>query len=164
MRRTITAAILLATLAGSAAMAGSPPHWTNDQGRDQQRDSRDRGQNRRDDDRGNRQYTRDPRSDSRNNDWHHGKRAWRDDRRDFVHERFRGGRYYAPRGYYEHRWHRGDRLPHTYYSRPYIVNGYRGYHLYDPPRGCHWVRVRNDVLLTAIATGVVLDAVYDLYY
>jgi Ni/Co efflux regulator RcnB len=44
------------------------------------------------------------------------------------------------------------------------VSGYRSYHLYDPPRGYRWVRVRNDVFLTAVATGIVLDAVYNLYY
>jgi Ni/Co efflux regulator RcnB len=44
------------------------------------------------------------------------------------------------------------------------VYSYRSYHLYNPPRGYHWVRVRNDVFLTAVATGIVLDAVYNLYY
>ncbi len=34
----------------------------------------------------------------------------------------------------------------------------------DPPRGCGWVRVNNDVLLNALATGVVLDVVRNLYY
>ena len=164
MKRTIAAAVLVTLLAGFAATAGTPPHWINDQSRAQERDSRDRGQNRRDDDRSDRRYARDPRPERRVSDQHHEKRRWRDDRRDFARERYHGSYYYAPRGYYNHHWRRGDRLPRAYYARPYIVYGYRGYHLYDPPRGYYWVRVRNDVLLTAIATGIVLDVVYDLYY
>jgi Ni/Co efflux regulator RcnB len=164
MKRTIGAAALITVLAASAAVAGTPPHWTNDQIRDQQRDSWDRGQNRRDDDQGNRQQAQDSRSDWRDDDRRQDKRTWRDDRRDTARQRFRGGNYHPPRGYYEHRWRRGDRLPRAYYARPYIVYGYRGYHLYNPPRGSHWIRVRNNVFLTASATGVVLDVVYNLYY
>ena len=38
------------------------------------------------------------------------------------------------------------------------------YRLYAPPYGYHWVRVGNDVLLTALATGVVLDVLYNIWY
>ena len=164
MKRLITAATLVAMLVGSTAMAGTPPHWTNNQERAQERESRDHGASRRNDGRGDRRYGSDPRPEWQGDNRRYDERTWRDDHRDFARERFRGGSYHAPRGYYAYRWHRGDRLPRTYYARPYIVDGYRGYRLYDPPRGCHWVRVRDDVLLTAIATGVVLDVVYNLYY
>jgi len=154
MKRTITAVVLGSVLAGSA-MAGSPPHWTNSGSDNSQRDSHDR--NRHDNDRGDRRDFRDPRPGQRND-------GWRNDNRHYSQERYRAGRYVQPRGYYERRWGRGDRLPRAYFARPYIVYGYRSYHLYNPPRGYHWVRVRNDVFLTALATGIVLDAVYNLYY
>ena len=51
-----------------------------------------------------------------------------------------------------------------WYARPYVVNDYSPYRLYAPPYGYHWVRVGNDVLLTAIATGIVLDVLYDIWY
>jgi Ni/Co efflux regulator RcnB len=55
-------------------------------------------------------------------------------------------------------------LPRGYYARPYIVHDYYGYRLHAPPRGYHWVRVNQDVVLAAIATGVVLDVLYNHFY
>ena len=191
MKRMVTTALLVSLMAASAAMAGTPPHWTSGPDHDSSRDSRDshpdRGQSRsqdrdrddrrgdrRGDDRGERRYARDPRPDSRRDDGHDSDSRWSDARyhdhvrvdngRAYARERFRGGYYQAPRGYYRHAWVRGERLPPAFYARPYLVYGYRGYHLYDPPRGYYWVRVNNDVVLTAIATGIVLDVVYNLYY
>lgn len=150
MKRTISAVVLASILAGSA-MAGSPPPWTNRASDNSQRDRDERR------DRGDRRDFRDPRADRRDDGWR------RDDRRSWQH-RYHVGRYVPPRGYNNRRWVRGERLPRAYYGRPYIVYGYRSYNLYDPPRGYRWVRVRNDVFLTAIATGILLDAVYNLYY
>ena len=45
-----------------------------------------------------------------------------------------------------------------------MVYDWRPYRLYSPPRGYHWVRVGSDVVLTAIATGIVLDVLYDIWY
>jgi len=53
--------------------------------------------------------------------------------------------------------------PPAYYGRPYYVD-YRHYRLPPPPYGHRWVRVDRDVVLVAIATGLVLDVLYDLYY
>ena len=55
-------------------------------------------------------------------------------------------------------------MPYGWYARPYVVNNYAPYRLYAPPYGYHWVRVGDDVLLTAIATGVVLDVLYNIWY
>jgi Ni/Co efflux regulator RcnB len=53
-------------------------------------------------------------------------------------------------------WERGRR----YDGRVVIVNDYRTRHLREPPRGYHWVRAdNNDLLLVAIATGVIADIV-----
>jgi Ni/Co efflux regulator RcnB len=78
--------------------------------------------------------------------------------RDHHHDRFHAGPYR-----HHHYWHRGERLPVAYYAPPYIVRDYHAYHLSRPPRGCHWVRVDGDAVLAAIATGVVLDVLYDRF-
>jgi Ni/Co efflux regulator RcnB len=72
--------------------------------------------------------------------------------------------YQRPRGYEHREWHRGDRVPASYRSSRYVITDYRVYNLYAPPRGHYWVRVDNDVLLTAIGTGVVAAVVYGLFY
>ncbi len=77
-------------------------------------------------------------------------------------QRFDGGRYKAPRGYQARHWGRGERLPDAYRGRGYEVD-YRTYHLNAPPRGYHYVRVGNDVVLTAVATGVIASVVADLF-
>ncbi len=61
-------------------------------------------------------------------------------------------------------WHRGDYLPRSYYGSSYIVYDWQPYRLYAPPYGYHWVRVGNDVVLTALATGIVLDVLYNIWY
>ena len=78
--------------------------------------------------------------------------------------RFHGGSYYRPYGYRTYSWHRGDRLPVTYYAPRYVIRDYGTYHLGYPPRGYHWVRVDNDVILAAITTGIVVQVVSDLFY
>jgi Ni/Co efflux regulator RcnB len=45
-----------------------------------------------------------------------------------------------------------------------VISDYHGCHLRAPPHGAYWVRVNNDVLLTAIATGIVLDVIYNHFY
>jgi Ni/Co efflux regulator RcnB len=100
-------------------------------------------------------------------DWNNHPNYWdnrRHDRRDHARYRYHFGHYRAPHGYHYRVWHRGDYLPRSYYGHSYIVYDWRPYRLYAPPYGYHWVRVGNDVLLTALATGVVLDVLYDIWY
>ncbi|HEY0940499.1 MAG TPA: RcnB family protein [Steroidobacter sp.] len=78
--------------------------------------------------------------------------------------RYDRGRYIAPRGYYVRSWRHGDYLPRSYYERRYIVHDYHVYHLSPPPRGHHWVRVNNDVILAAVASGLVVSVVNGLFY
>lgn len=138
---------------------GQPPRQSQPQGQNQRDDRRDDGRN-------------DNRADNRNgngNAWGNsrGNNGWGNNNRngrDYAQQRYRGGWYQAPRGYAYQQWRRGDRLPSAYYARPYVVYDYNRYALYSPPRGYQWVRYNNDVLLTAIATGVVLDVLYNLYY
>jgi Ni/Co efflux regulator RcnB len=143
----------------------------NDHGNDRNRRDYDRRDNGRNDPR---------RNDHGRNDWN-GHRGWerprrdwnshpnywdnrRHDRRDHARYRYHFGHYRAPHGYHYRVWHRGDYLPRAYYGSSYIVYDWRPYRLYAPPYGYHWVRVGNDVLLTALATGVVLDVLYNIWY
>ena len=160
MKRTATTVLLVSLLAGSTAMAGSPRHRTSDFERDMRYVRPDGGE---------RRTARDPQLAFRSVDrrWHDAR--YRDNFRVYngyvaARTRYPGGHYQIPRGYYRQVWVRGDRLPVAYCARPYVVYEYRDYRLYDPPRGYRWVRVNNDVVLTALATGFVLDAVYNLYY
>jgi Ni/Co efflux regulator RcnB len=44
------------------------------------------------------------------------------------------------------------------------VDDYYTYRLRPPPRGYHWVRVDNDVVLAAVASGLVVSAVYGIFH
>ena len=57
-------------------------------------------------------------------------------------------------GWRQHRWNRGERLPAAYRGSAYYVD-YRTYGYRAPPRGYRYVRVDNDVVLVAIATGLI---------
>jgi Ni/Co efflux regulator RcnB len=115
-------------------------------------------------------------------DWHDhrdgGKAHWQEHRRDERSEwrdnrggnpHWKGQRfhapspYYPPHGYLVRRWHDGDRLPDAYRGRQYYVD-YQRYHLNAPPRGYQYIRVNNDVVLTAITTGVIMSVISGMYY
>jgi len=127
---------------------------------------------------------RDNRHDRRDNryDRRDDRRDWRDDRRYDSRHYARGNdrrwngyhwhpqyryrapvRYIYPPGYRPYQWRVGYRLPPSYYHRSYYVD-HRAYYLPPPPYGYHWVRVDRDVVLVAIATGLIRDILYGLYY
>lgn len=122
-------------------------------GDDNRRDWDDR-HDRRHDDRYDRRHDR--HDDRRYSEWRGYERRWSGDR-------YRVNVYQAPRGYYHRQWHRGERLPVVYRESRYVVRDYRHYRLDAPPRGHHWVRVDNDVILTAVTTGVVAAVVYGIF-
>jgi Ni/Co efflux regulator RcnB len=74
--------------------------------------------------------------------------------------RGRGEGWHRYEPYRGHDWRRGERLG---YAPRVWVPDYAVYHLRPPPPGCEWVRVGDDVLLTGIATGVVIDVVHHLF-
>lgn len=78
-------------------------------------------------------------------DGRYDRRDWRDDRRRDRWERQQ-----------HRRWARGQRLPPGYWD--YGVD-YRHHHLRRPPAGYRWVRVDNDYVLAAIATGLILEVI-----
>jgi Ni/Co efflux regulator RcnB len=134
MRKFLTAALAL-TVVGSAGVASAQPRYND-------HDRRDNDQ-RRD------EVRRDAPGDRGASE----RRASR---------RYNAGRYQPPAGYRAHRWGRGERLPQSYRSRSYVVD-YRRYGLGAPPRGYEYVRVGNDVVLTAVATGVIASVVANLF-
>jgi len=152
--------------------------------RDDRRDWRADNRNDRQDHRQDRRFARyDNRHDRRDvrHDRRDDRRDWRHDRRDdrryarHNDRRWRGhqwhpqyryrapARYVYPSGHRYVRWNVGHRMPPAYYGRPYYVD-YHAYHLPPPPYGHRWVRSDRDVVLVALATGLVLDVLYDLYY
>ena len=78
--------------------------------------------------------------------------------------RFATGRYVRPHGYYAHSWRRGDRLPPAYRASSYVIPNPAVYRLRPPPRGYYWVRVDNNAVLAAVATGVVVDVAANLFH
>lgn len=145
MKRVAATAIALSLLSASVVMAKEH--------RDARRDPPHRSSQRVDDRRGeNERRWNEPR-------WH----SDRDEHGRARDMRSRGPVYDRPAGYRDYLWGRGQRLPSAYYAQPYWVSNYGDYRLRAPPRRCHWVRVNHDVLLTALATGVVLDVMYDYF-
>ncbi|KFL36980.1 hypothetical protein N788_12085 [Arenimonas donghaensis DSM 18148 = HO3-R19] len=133
-------------------------HDRRDDRRDWRADRRDDRHDRRDD-------RRDWRRDHRNNHRYvrHDDRRWRGNHWRSEYRYRAPVRYVYPSGHRHVRWNVGHRMPPAYYARPYYVD-YRAYHLPPPPYGYRWVRSDRDVVLVALATGLVLDVLYDLYY
>lgn len=150
MKRTIMAALALSLLTSSLAMADPPWERGHDDGDHQERrhdDGEHRGWHRHDHDR------RDHRDERH-----------RDHDEDRDRERFDGGYYRRPHGYYVREWHRGDRLPIAFRAPMYVIPDLAVYHLEPPPAGYLWVRVDNNAVLAAIGTGVVLDVAINLFH
>jgi Ni/Co efflux regulator RcnB len=138
MKKFLTAAVALSIVASAGLASAQPGQQRPDQHQQQGHD--DRHDNDRHDQRG----------DNNNYERHATKRYKAP------------SRYQPPRGYQARQWHRGDKLPASYRGKGYVVD-YRHYGLGAPPRGYQYVRVNNDVVLTAIATGVVASVVYQLF-
>jgi Ni/Co efflux regulator RcnB len=56
----------------------------------------------------------------------------------------------------------GMPLPQPWIRNEYIVE-HRPYGLPPPPPGHHWMQVDDDVVLVALASGLIADFVYDLF-
>lgn len=144
MKSLMIGALSLATLA--APMAASAQDWRRG---DRDRDGRyERWERRADQNRWDgRRYT----ERERYRDWRRGQRdQWRDGRR-------RYGPPYGNAWGHHRRWHRGAVIPYDY-RRDWYVRDYRRYGWAPPPRGYGYYRTdTGDVVLAAIATGVILS-------
>ena len=92
------------------------------------------------------------------------RRSNREERRRQYEENPDGGAFGRQHEYYRARgrgvgpdyaYYQGDRLPHEYRHRTYVVNDWRSHRLSAPPYGYHWVQSGNDYILVAIATGII---------
>ncbi|MBS7455892.1 RcnB family protein [Coralloluteibacterium stylophorae] len=162
MKHLLAAALAAALAAGPVLAEAAPvaPHHDQDR-RERRSDDRNRSHD-------------DRRGDHRDRDDVRQRRVVVDHRRPahrtptpkhrVVVQRYRAPvRYAAPVGHRVQRWRSGQYLPAAYYARPYHVD-HRRYGLRVPPRGHDWVRVDNDVVLVALATGLVSQVVADLFY
>jgi Ni/Co efflux regulator RcnB len=148
MKKILTAAIALSIVASAGVASAQPGQQRPDQ-HQQQGGHNDRGDNGRG---GNDRDRHDQRPGDNNSNYER-----------HASKRYKApSRYQPPRGYQARQWHRGDKLPANYRGRAYQVD-YRHYGLSAPPRGYQYVRVNNDVVLTAIATGVVASVIYQLF-
>ncbi|HEY6641990.1 RcnB family protein [Povalibacter sp.] len=142
MKRLLVAALAASTLMGTVAMADS-------HGRD----------------RAHHGHARSDRHDDRRQANDRGRHGHHHDRHEGRGDgRYQVVRYAPPKGHRHNTWHRGARLPAAYYAPRYVIHNYDTYRLRPPPRGHHWVRVDNDVVLAAITTGVVMQVVNGLFY
>lgn len=158
MRKTLTMAMALVTMAGTIGAAGVASaqsrsgvqigvyasggdrgdRWDRD---DRRGDRYDRRDDRRGDRAERRQYER----------WQRAQR------------RYSAGRYYAPRGYQTRSWGYGQRMPYQYRTSQYVIRDYNRYGLYAPPSGYQYVRSGNDVVLAAVATGLITAVIAGLF-
>jgi len=134
MRKILTSAVALAIVVSAGAVSAQPGPQRSDNRYEQRND-----------------HQADRRDDRQDN---------RFERR--AERRYKAARYQAPRGYQAHQWRHGEKLPPAYRGRAYQVD-YRAYRLAPPPRGYQYVRVGNDVVLTAIATGVIASVIQQLF-
>lgn len=157
MKKLLIAALAFTTLATSMPAFAQP--------NDHRGGPPQMGRGDRDDHRGppGRGWDRDDRRGDRHD--HRGPpRHYRDDgRRDWGGPRYTVERYNPPPRYQARRWQRGERLPPAYRQGAYVVD-YNRYNLAPPPRGYNYVRVDNDVVLAAVATGVITSVIAGLLY
>lgn len=156
MNKFATAALAAVIATGSIGIASA----ADAQSRYEQR--YDRRDDRRDD---RREWRQDRRDDRR--EWRQDRREYRQDVRAYerwqrAERRYNAGRYAPPRGYHTRQWSYGQRIP-SYYSNGYVVNNYSAYGLRAPPRGYHYVRSGNDVVLAAVAGGLITAVIAGLF-
>jgi len=181
MNRFTKAAVIGLALATTAAPLAAEAQSRGDR-QERRDDRRDYRQDRRDDRQDYRSERRDDRRDWRQGDydsrrdyrqdrrWDRNNRDWwrgRDDFRDY-----RGARYnqwYAPGygyyrvepRYYGYRWQRGAYLPSAY--RSYYVRDPYVYGLRPAPYGYRYVYAGNDIVMIAIASGLIASVLHDIF-
>ena len=159
MKKFITAAVAATLALGSVGMASAA-------------EAQSRG------DRGDRYEQREDRREWRQDRREH-RREWRQDRREDRREarqqqrayarwqqaqrRYSAPRYYAPGGYQHRSWAYGQSMPYAYRTQRYVINDYSRYGLQRPPHGYQYVRSGNDVVLAAVAGGLISAVIAGLF-
>lgn len=158
MKKVLTAAIAATLALGSVGVASAAEAQSRGAHERQERreDRREARQDRRENRREWRQDRREDRRDARQNARAYAR--WQQAQR-----RYNAGRYYAPRGYAVRQWAYGQRMPSYYRTNQYVVSDYHRYGLRQPPYGYQYVRSGNDVVLTAVATGLITAVIAGLF-
>ena len=91
-----------------------------------------------------------------NHNWNHGRR--------WENGRYHWGSYHRPHGYVVRHWSRGDRLAARVLRAHVRDRQLPRVRSAPPAYGYHWVRVDHDAVLAVIATGVVLDVIYNQFW
>ena len=157
MKKILTAAIAATLAMSSLGMASAAEAQSRGANNYEQR--QDRRDDRRDDRNDRREWRQDNRDDRR--EFRQDQRAygrWQQSQR-----RYNAGRYQPPRGYQTRQWSYGQQMPTYYRSNQYVVSNYGQYGLRAPPRGYHYVRSGNDVVLAAIAGGLITAVIAGLF-
>ena len=150
MKKVLTAAIAATLALGSVGLASAAEAQSRGPAHQEQR------QERRDDRRDDRAERRDDRREARQDQRAYAR--WQQSQR-----RYSAGRYTPPRGYQTRAWAYGQRMPASYRSSGYVVRNYGAYGLRQPPSGYQYVRSGNDVVLTAVATGLITAVIAGLF-
>ncbi len=150
MKKVLTAAVAATLALGSVGLASAAEAQSRGQDRYEQR--QDRRDDRRDDRADRREDRREARQDQR------AYARWQQSQR-----RYSVGRYTPPRGYQTRAWAYGQRMPASYRSNAYVVRDYNRYGLRQPPSGYQYVRSGNDVVLAAVATGLITAVIAGLF-
>ncbi len=159
MNKFATAALAAVIATGSIGVASAADAQSRYEQRQERRDDRNDRREWRQDNRDDRREYRQDRRDDRQ-DYRQQARAY--ERWQRAERRYNAGRYAPPRGYQVRTWSYGQRLP-SYYTQGYVVNDYSRYGLRAPPRGYHYVRSGNDVVLAAVAGGLITAVIAGLF-
>ncbi|MBU1346236.1 MAG: RcnB family protein [Alphaproteobacteria bacterium] len=154
MNKFTTAALAAMIAVGSIGAASTADAQSRNDRYEQRQDRREARDNRND----RREYRQDRREYRQDN--RQQARAYARWQR--AERRFNAPRYVAPRGYQVRSWSYGQRIPSNY-SRGYVVNNYSSYGLRAPPRGYQYVRSGNDVVLAAVAGGLITAVIAGLF-
>ena len=150
MKKFVTAAVAATVALGSVGVASAAEAQSRGDHRYEQRHDR------RDDRREWRQERRDDRQHARQQQRAYAR--WQQAQR-----RYSAPRYYAPSGYQVRSWSYGQRMPAAYRAQRYVVSDYSRYGLARPPQGYHYVRSGNDVVLAAVAGGLITAVIAGLF-
>ena len=159
MKKFVTAAVAAVIATSSLGLAATAADAQSYGARgparhEQAQDRREHRQDARDDRREHRQDARDDRREFRQD-----QRAY--NRYQRAERRYSAARWQQPRGYSYRTYSYGQRLPSAYNA--YVVNDYNRYGLRAPPRGYHYVRNGNDVVLAAVAGGLITAVIAGLF-
>ena len=156
MKKALTAALAATFAVTSLGVASAAEAQSRSDRYEQRQDRRDDRRDAREDRREWRQDNRADRREARQDQRAYAR--WQQSQR-----RYNAGRYQAPRGYAVRQWSYGQRMPSYYRSNQYVVNDYGRYGLRQPPRGYQYVRSGDDVVMTAIATGLITAVIAGLF-